>query len=184
LDYVGGEDGTQMPALMADAYSARVALTGPDIYGTEREESSQTVYAGGSWNGSSFVAGGGTDYRGKMPYFGLVQAPDYGKSGPGTDTPANIFANIQYLDTDNAIWTGGAENSPYNTSSFWNTYIQPMADATPTWNTSCPTAYIAAGGCNTMGFGCLALVLVRRRKMRVGALPVAAAKDDERALEA
>ena len=149
LDYLGGEDGTQMPAFIADAYGARVALTGPDIYGTEREETSQTVYTGGSWNGSNFVAGGGTDYRGKMPYFGLVQAPDYGKSGSGKDTPADIFTNIQYLDTDNAIWTGGAMNSPYNTAGFWNTYIQPIADATPTWNTTCPTAYVAAGGCNT-----------------------------------
>ena len=40
-------------------------------------------------------------------------------------------------------------NSPYNTAGFWNTYIQPIADATPTWNTTCPTAYVAAGGCNT-----------------------------------
>jgi hypothetical protein len=149
LDYLGGDDGTGMPQAIANAYSARVALTGPDIYGTEREENSQIVYAGGSWNGSNFVAGGGTNYRGKMPFFGQVQSPDYGKSGPGIDTPANIFTNIQYLGTDNAIWTDGAENSPYNTSSFWNSYIQPMADATPTWNTSCPTAYIAAGGCNT-----------------------------------
>jgi hypothetical protein len=188
-DYLAGDTGGQTVTAMQQAYAARVAFTGPDIYASGRREAAQIIYAGGSWNGSAYITTGGTNYARLMPYVGQVQSTNYGKpiSGGSPSTPAEIFSNIQSLGSSYAVWTMAGEIAPYNPyseSGFYTEYIKPLADATPTFNTTCPTAYVAVGGCNTMGFGCLALALVRRRKARVGALPVAAANDDERALVA
>ena len=152
LDYLGGDTGGQMVTAIAQMYAARVALTWPDTYGTERVENSQLIYSGGSWNGSAYVPGGGINYSTLMDCFGNVQRPDYGKSGAGYESPAQIMANNVSLNVPRCMWYMGAQNAPYSSYSgyaFYQQYIQSLATANPNLNAVCPAAYVAVGGCNS-----------------------------------
>lgn len=154
MDFLTGDDGSksQMVAAMADMYTTRAALSGPDIYGPPFPyvSDASNIYVGGSCSGGVWSSSGGTNYKNKMPYFALVQNPDYGHGNNvgNPSTPAQIFQSIQNFGATHAFWTMYGTRAPYNgygELDFYTTFIKPLADATPTWNVTCPDAY---GSCN------------------------------------
>ena len=121
---------------MAYAAANRNALSNADILHSSILPA-QYIYIGYTWNGSAWVSGG-TNYIGKMTYFGTVQAPDYDHS-PAT-TVGQIYANAQTLSCTHILWTCWDEFTG-TPATFVPTYLTPFINANPVPSTTYPSNY-------------------------------------------
>jgi hypothetical protein len=123
----------------------RCAVGGPDVIPSEDIQANR-VFSGG---------GGGTDYRGILPFVAEVQSPELG-GHEGTWTPAQLYdhsikgnasvgingTHPQYFVWLRNTWSGGAAQQ-------WSTGILPFVQSIKgaVASTACPSAYTS--GCRS-----------------------------------
>jgi hypothetical protein len=157
--------------------SQRIAASGPDVFGASScfcvnnsggvgVTWGQAAYAGFSFTGNNsanppngWASSGGTDLRGTVASLFNVQYPDLVTDGfqPSdifTQGETNLRANyliwtaVSGASPSSANWLGSASNmSSWQASSSGG--VLATIVGSPITQTSCPSNYASAGGCNT-----------------------------------
>ena len=142
-NYVGSD--AQTVDLIKFCAALKCAVGGPDVIPSEDIQANR-VFSGG---------GGGTDYRGILPFVAEVQSPELG-GHEGTWTPAQLYdhsikgnasvgingTHPQYFVWLRNTWSGGAAQQ-------WSTGILPFVQSIKgaVASTACPSAYTS--GCRS-----------------------------------
>ena len=129
-----GPGGSQPPSdqgiLLASMNTNRIALASTDVFavGATQLTYAQNQFIGNSYSGNTLIAGGGTDYRGRLPSMPTVQGYDYTqrlKSGSGVNTIQTVkdIANVAVtmLNATHIWWQAISQVSagvPGNLNSF------------------------------------------------------------------
>ncbi len=140
-NYVGSD--AQTADLIGFCVALRCAVGGPDVIPSEDIQANR-IFSGG---------GGGTDYRGMLPFVAEVQSPELG-GHEGTWTPVELYdhsmkgnasAGIngtrpQYFVWLRNTWSGGSAQQ-------WSTGILPFIRSVggAVYSTTCPRGY--TNGC-------------------------------------